>query len=1773
MTPASHPARRLALAAGLFTAALISCGRDVTGPVSAPVNAFKRFAAFAFEPQYTTTLTSSALHAALTQVAFEKVRITLRREDGTIALDTVVNFPAGADSLTLSLVVALAANAPPTGVPFSLNLGYVNAAGDTVFRGGPSPVTVVPSTAGGAPPPPVQVPVHYTGTGSNATSVTISPRTAAGLAGQATTFSAVARATDGSAIAGTPVVFTSSDAGVVTVNTNSGAATFIGRGTAKVYAQLLTGPSDSATVTVTLPASRIELGSGAAQTASAGSTLPQPIVARVLAADGIGVGGVAVTFAVSAGGGSLTPASAVSAADGSVSTSWKLGGTAGAQTMTVTSAGLTGSPLTVSATALPVVASRLVITTGPVGGKAGAPIGAVVTAQDALGNTATSFNGDVSVAIGTNPGSATLGGTTTVKAVNGIATFSGLTLNRPGTGYTLLFSGASLAGAASAAFNILTGDAAKLVFGPMPAAADVGIAIAPPIQVFAQDSSGNTVTTFTGAVTVAFGANTGGGTLTGTLTRNAVAGVATFNDLVINRKGASYTLVASGTGLVSGTSAAFNMAPGVPTGISIVSGNGQTAAAGSALNAIIVRLHDALGNGISDVPIAFAVTGGGGSLSSASVITDADGRAIASWTIGSGPQTMTATYGSGPGTLTATITATSTTALLTWTGATSSAWGTASNWSPAIVPTAVDGITIPVTSTAPIITAPVSVFSLTVATGATLTNNSTLTINGSLDAGTTISGSGSVLLAGSSGTLKGVINQPVSVTGAAYTLNGTTQVTGPLTISASGKLEVANQALTVIGSLATSGSGRLAMTNTAGLVTVTVDANFAGGSESGYLTAGVLSVSGNFTATGSTFSASGSHTLKLAGGGVAQTLAFTSPLGGQGINHLTFENGATKTMSGAPQIMGDVSILATSAPVDGAVTVKIGGNFADATIFPDTSGYPNPLGGWRVANTNFFGSNKTINSVFITSNVTVSGTVQLAPCTSCLASLRAGLRSRVLASDGYVQVNGDVTASGAGAVLKLNGNELDVTGNFATASGGAVDLTNFMDYLYVYGSAAFGGGSTAGKLTLGTLEVVQDFTQSGAADSFAPGVDFYTFIGEYYASAALRSSRAVARSLGGAARTSPEAEAARDRRAQRFAPLRAARAERLAKLDRRAAAYAARGLAAPLRGQAATQSSPADGTALRLQRPARAYSGTSNISFTNSTSSFFGTLYLSGPTFILASDVLVAGRLETGYSSWHELYSSSATPRKVTSHGADVSQLGFDNTSWNLLDGSEIWYMEYVEFDNMDPTADQFSIARNGDDTPNCECSLGTSELYQWAFYTTPTTGHYIRVTDTNGPANVTRVFMHYPFPTTHGGKVAASPGPVTDQIMNWPATSVVAWTGASSTDWKSTLNWDGGFVPTATDDVLIPASASLNPRISHSAPDVITIGSTHHLTIEAGKSIDLGCSTELQVHGNVVAPLGAAAVQTCEGEAMNLIGDGALGGNTVVGKFDVVTVNGNYKVSGPGSQLIVMNDLTMDGTGNLAVNGGRVDANGLQTISDGTFTMTNALDQVYVGNYGAHFNGSSSPLTAGTLTITDGALSSSANYFAPSGTHKVVFAGTYASVSFGDPINSYFQDVTVNAGTTLSVNTNYAPDTTFGFNANGTLSRGAGSSPMAITSGDGRVHLNNVLGLNVTGGPTTFDNIGMRLFVGTPNATLNTVTFTNFPGYTGPILKVHRNSPEIITFNALDFSAVTGLGSGGRFLENSNTATVNIRGSTPGTGVLNTHYAITGLGSVSWIP
>src|SRR5207249_4042628 len=215
-----------------------------------------------------------------------------------------------------------------------------------------------------------------------------------------------------------------------------------------------------------------------------------------------------------------------------------------------------------------------------------------VTAQDAGGNTASGFTGNITVAIGTNPSGGTLAGTLTHAAVAGVATFSGLSIDKVGTGYTLTATGAG--STTSTVFNITAGTATQLVFSVQPATTTPATATTPAVEVTAQDAGGNTASGFTGNITVAIGTNPSTGTLSGTKTVAAVAGVATFSGLSIDKAGTGYTLTATGVG--STTSTAFNITAGTEIGRALCRETRNTTAGAAITPAVEVTAQDGNGN-------------------------------------------------------------------------------------------------------------------------------------------------------------------------------------------------------------------------------------------------------------------------------------------------------------------------------------------------------------------------------------------------------------------------------------------------------------------------------------------------------------------------------------------------------------------------------------------------------------------------------------------------------------------------------------------------------------------------------------------------------------------------------------------------------------------------------------------------------------------------------------------------------------------------------------------------------------------------------------------------------------------------------------------------------------------------------------------------------------------------------------------------------------------------------------------------------------------------
>ena len=210
-------------------------------------------------------------------------------------------------------------------------------------------------------------------------------------------------------------------------------------------------------------------------------------------------------------------------------------------------------------------AASLAFDTQPGGAKEGVAFTTqpVVTIKTASGAAATGYIGAVTLAIKPNTGvaGATLGGTTTVTAVNGVATFSGLHIDKPGAGYVLTATSGDLPSVDSQPFGVAFVPT-QLAFTTQPSTAQAAIPFSGQLVVTVKGAAGATDTEYTGAVRLAIKPNTGAARamLGGTATVNAVNGVATFSGLSINKPGRGYVLTAT-SGAFSADSQPFDVLP------------------------------------------------------------------------------------------------------------------------------------------------------------------------------------------------------------------------------------------------------------------------------------------------------------------------------------------------------------------------------------------------------------------------------------------------------------------------------------------------------------------------------------------------------------------------------------------------------------------------------------------------------------------------------------------------------------------------------------------------------------------------------------------------------------------------------------------------------------------------------------------------------------------------------------------------------------------------------------------------------------------------------------------------------------------------------------------------------------------------------------------------------------------------------------------------------------------------------------------------------------
>ena len=175
---------------------------------------------------------------------------------------------------------------------------------------------------------------------------------------------------------------------------------------------------------------------------------------------------------------------------------------------------------------------------------AGTAFSTTITAKDSSGNTVTSYTGTNVLSVS----SGTISPTSTAKFTAGIWTGS-VTLTQAGTGISILTSGGGKSGTSNS-FSVSAGALDHFVFGNI-GAQTAGTAFSTTIT--AKDSSGNTVTSYTGTNVLSVSS----GTISPTSTAKFTAGIWT-GSVTLTQAGTGISILTSGGGR-PGTSNSFTV--------------------------------------------------------------------------------------------------------------------------------------------------------------------------------------------------------------------------------------------------------------------------------------------------------------------------------------------------------------------------------------------------------------------------------------------------------------------------------------------------------------------------------------------------------------------------------------------------------------------------------------------------------------------------------------------------------------------------------------------------------------------------------------------------------------------------------------------------------------------------------------------------------------------------------------------------------------------------------------------------------------------------------------------------------------------------------------------------------------------------------------------------------------------------------------------------------------------------------------------------------------
>lgn len=433
------------------------------------------------------------------------------------------------------------------------------------------------------------------------------------------------------------------DSAVVTVD-SAGMATGQAQGTGDVEVTV-EGITARVPVRVLAVPSTIEVVAGDAQRALAGAALPQPVVVRLLSHRGHPVPGVAVRFRTADGRGAAEPQTATTDNTGRARTNWTLGDFAGRQRLLTTTDAL-DSAVAAVAESEPIAANtRLVALNDALRGTAGGELAeaAGVRVTDSLGRPVV----DLPVSWGTGHGGHVVAaaertdslGEARARWTLGPKAGVQRAQVRVGGGRSVppLDVSAFATPGAPAAIALAAGDAQR---------ARVGAALAHRVVLRVTDSLGNGVAGVPVALKVAGGAVADSTPVTDAAGRVEVP-------WTMPRTPGAARLTARAPGLAAPVEVRATALVAAPANLAFAAAASEAAthaAAGKPLAApAAVTVSDAYGNPVPNAVVTFA-TKGGGSVSPARVVTDADGVARTRWKLGAkgGTQELVAAVPAAP---------------------------------------------------------------------------------------------------------------------------------------------------------------------------------------------------------------------------------------------------------------------------------------------------------------------------------------------------------------------------------------------------------------------------------------------------------------------------------------------------------------------------------------------------------------------------------------------------------------------------------------------------------------------------------------------------------------------------------------------------------------------------------------------------------------------------------------------------------------------------------------------------------------------------------------------------------------------------------------------------------------------------------------------------------------------------------------------------------------------------------------------------------------------